>query len=270
MLLVGGLVEITGSEAPSALSRVCPASRWLIPNPEYYLMPVTAVTNGLLEKLPHDVCTELLSRCEKIDLVFGETLIESGQGYRHVYFPLRGFISKISVMNGRAALETGLVGLEGMLGATLALGVGSAPTRAMVQGAGTALRMEEGVFTELLATHPELRWVVMHYLHVMIEQLAQTSACTRYHVVESRLARWLMMTGDRAGSDSFFITQEFIATMLGVRRVGVTHAAGELQRLGLIHYSRGKLRILDRRGLLAASCSCYDADCEVYARTMSL
>ncbi len=231
-------------------------------------MPVAVATNHLLAMLPEDERTEVVSHCDEISLVFGETLVETGETYRHVYFPLRGFISLIAVMNDEPALETGLVGAEGMLGATLALGVGSAPTRALVQGAGTALRMEADVFSKLLANNPALRQVVMHYLHVMIEQLAQTSACTRFHVVESRLARWLMMTRDRAQSDTFDITQQFLACMLGVRRVGVTGAASRMQRRGLIHYRRGHLRILDQPGLETAACSCYGADGEVYNRIM--
>lgn len=233
-------------------------------------MPVPAVANRLLAMLPEDERIEFLSHCEEVNLRFGETLADAGEAYSHVYFPLHSFISLITVMNGKAALETGLVGSEGMLGATLALGVDTAPTRALVQGDGTALRMEVDVFSKLLADHPALRQVVLHYLHVMIEQLSQTSACTRFHVVESRLARWLMMTRDRAESDTFDITQQFLSYMLGVRREGVTGAASRMQQRGLIHYRRGHLRILDRQRLMSAACGCYGADGEVYERIMAL
>lgn len=231
-------------------------------------MPAPAVDNRLLAMLPEDELTGFLAHCDEVTLEFGETLVEPGETYSHVYFPLHGFISLISVMNHKPALETGLIGAEGMLGATLALGVDSAPTRALVQGTGTALRMESGAFGESLANHPTLRQVVMHYLHVMIEQLTKTSACTRFHVVESRLARWLMMTRDRAQSDTFDITQQFLSCMLGVRREGITGAASRMQRRGLIHYRRGHLQILDRKGLETAACSCYGADGEVYERIM--
>lgn len=233
-------------------------------------MPDAVVANRLLEMLPEGERIRVLSHCDEITLVFGEILVEPGEAYSHVYFPLGGFISQISVMNGKPALETGLIGAEGMLGATLALGVRSAPTQALVQGAGTALRMQASVFSELLTTQPAARRVIFHYLHVMLEQLARTSACTRFHVVESRLARWLMMTRDRSRSDSFDITQQFLACMLGVRRVGVSGAASEMQRRGLIHYRRGHLKILDRQALEAAACSCYRAEREVYERIMDL
>ena len=232
-------------------------------------MPVPVVTNYLLAMLPEDERSDVLSHCDEVTLVFGETLAEPGEAYHHVYFPLRGFISLITVMDGKPVLETALVGAEGMLGATLALGVGSAHARAVVQGAGSALRMEASVFSELLVNSPALRQMVMHYLHVMIEQLAQTSACTRFHVVESRLARWLLMTRDRAQSDTFDITHQFLASMLGVRRVGVTGAAGDMQRAGLIHYRRGHLRILDQPRLETTACCCYASDGEVYDRIMN-
>ncbi|MEA5446659.1 Crp/Fnr family transcriptional regulator [Gammaproteobacteria bacterium AB-CW1] len=232
-------------------------------------MTARVASNRLLALLPESERAEILSQCDELTLKFGETLVESGATYSHVYFPLRGFISLITIMNEKPALESGLVGAEGMLGATLALGVGSAPTRALVQGAGTTLRMDVAVFTTLIERYPRLRRIVMHYLHVMIEQLAQTSACTRFHLVEARLARWLLMTRDRARSDNFDITQQFLACMLGVRRVGVTAAARKMQERGLIDYCRGHIEILDRRGLEAAACSCYKADRAVYRRIMA-
>lgn len=233
-------------------------------------MPVPAVTNRLLAMLPEDERAGFLSHCDEVTLVSGETLAESGETYSHIYFPLSTFISLISVMNGKPALETGLIGAEGMLGATLALGVGSAPNRARVQSPGTALRVEADVFTEFLASHRALSHVVKHYLHVMIEQLTNTSACTRFHIVESRLARRLMMTRDRAKTDTLEITQQDLSGILGVRREGITEAAGRMQRRGLIHYRRGRLRILDRPGLETAACGCYEVDGEVYERIMGL
>jgi CRP-like cAMP-binding protein len=166
-------------------------------------------------------------------------------------------VSLLTVVDGRNALEVGLVGREGMVGVPLALGVDTSPVRALVQGGGGAMRMSAAGFRKAFDASPPLQRGLHRYTNGLMAQITQTAACNRFHVVEARLARWLLMTRDRVGSGQFRLTHEFLAHMLGVRRVGVTHAASMLQRQGLIEYHRGDIHILDHAGLQAAACSCY-------------
>jgi CRP-like cAMP-binding protein len=198
----------------------------------------------------------------------GEVLSDLGLPTRYVYFPTVGFISLVTAINGRPTLEVGMVGREGMLGVELVLGVEAAPLHAVVQGAGAALRIGRTEFSRELVRSSSLQSGLNRYIYVTMMQLAAAASCLRFHQIGPRLARWLLMTQDRAHSDTFHITHEFLAYMLGVRRVGITTAASTLQRDGLIRYRRGEIQVLNRRGLKAAACGCYAADRDAYAKVL--
>jgi CRP-like cAMP-binding protein len=224
--------------------------------------------NRLLATLPAKDRRRFVAACEPVELAASDELMEPGERIGRVYFPCDSFVSLIMPTEGHAGLEVGLVGDEGMLGVSLALGVDVASMRAVVLGEGPALRMDAAPFRRELRTSEALQRVLERYAHVLMVQLAQAVACTRFHVVEARLARWLLMTQDRAHADEFHATHEVLACMLGVRRVGITKAATSLQRRRLIRYHRGEVTILDRLGLQRASCGCYEADRTVYSRVM--
>lgn len=224
-------------------------------------------TNRLLDALLPKDREQLLVNCEHMELNIGKVLYRAGEVIPHVYFPTGGFISLVKPVDS-TNLEVGIVGNEGMLGITIVLGVDIAPFTALVQGSGSALRITVSSFLRILEQSPELHQELKRYLYVTMSQLAQTAACTRFHLVEDRLARWLLMTQDRAHSNHIHITHVFLAYMLGVRRVGITKAANSIQQRKLISYKRGDITILDRDGLESASCGCYQADKEIYERIL--
>jgi CRP-like cAMP-binding protein len=216
--------------------------------------------NRLIELLPRRERVSLLAICEPIVLVLSEVLHEVRTKTRYVYFPIDGFVSLLSVVDDQSVLEVGMVGREGMLGVHVALGMDISPLHAVVQGPGTAWRIPVGPFRRELKRSPGLQRGLNRYVAVLMSQLASQAACVRYHSIGPRLARWLLMSQDRAEVDQFFMTQEFLAYMLGVRRVGVTSAASVLQKHGLIEYHRGQMKVLDRKGLESAACNCYASD----------
>jgi len=229
----------------------------------------TPYVNQLLAELPDVERNAFMAECETVELVFGDVLLQPTQAITHVYFPIDSFISLIVVINNDSRLEVAMAGCEGMLGSSLVLGIAEAPLLALVQGAGSALRMSAASFQRLLLDSPVLHQRLKHYLYVVMKQLAQSTACIHFHQIEARLARWLLMTQDRARTDQLKLTHEFLAMMLGVRRAGITMAAIALQTRGLIGYHRGEIKVLDRAGLIDAACECYTEDRALYAKMMT-
>ena len=228
--------------------------------------PLNIASNRLIDRLPASDRERLLCRCEAVRLGIGEVLCEGGAPTTHVYFPLDSFVSMIAQVDAHAGLEVGMAGGEGMVGIQLVLGVDAAPLRALVQGPGGAWRMTAASFKAVLKQSLALRLTLHRYLYVQLMQTAASAVCLHLHEITPRLARWLLMSQDRAHDAHFQVTHEFLGLMLGVRRVGITVAAGDLQRRGFISYHRGHLQVLDRAGLEQTACSCYASDKAAYAR----
>jgi len=216
------------------------------------------IANELLAALPKKEYQALQSQLEEIPLVFEEILYLPEILISDVYFPNRGVISLLAGLNERATLEVGLVGKEGMLGLAVFMGVNTSQNRAVVQGVGSAMKMKAAAFRRECNNGGALPRLLQRYTHSLMTQITQTTVCNQFHSIEARLARWLLMTHDRIEADEFQLTQEFLSNMLAVRRECVNKAAGKLQKRNLIRYSRGHLRVLDRAGLEATSCGCYE------------
>jgi len=213
--------------------------------------------NHLLDALPKSDYERLAPHLEHVALDLGDVLYEPGARMRYVYFPTTAIVSLLYVMEDGASAEIAIVGNEGILGISLFMGGESTPSRAVVQSAGYGYRMKAQVLKDEFGRFGPLMHLLLRYTQALITQMSQTAVCNRHHSVDQQLCRWLLLSLDRLASNELTMTQELIANMLGVRREGVTEAAGKLQDAGLVRYRRGKITVLDRPGLIKRSCECY-------------
>jgi len=214
--------------------------------------------NHLLRALPAAEWERIVPRLERVPLQLGQVLYESGSELRHVYFPTDSIVSLLYVMEDGASAEIAVVGNEGMVGVALFMGGETTTNRAVVQSAGHAYRLRGQLLKEEFLRATALQHLLLRYTQALLTQMAQTAVCNRHHSVDQQLCRWLLLSLDRLPTSNLNMTQELIANMLGVRREGVTEAAGKLQAAGLIHYSRGHIAVLDRPALEARCCECYE------------
>lgn len=245
-----------------------------MPSTSTPLCPTDPQQNHLLAALPEAQYLHLLPHLELVVLPLGKTLHESGIGLSHVFFPITAIVSLLYVMENGASAEVAVVGNEGIVGIALFMGGETMPNRAVVQSAGYAYRMTVQHIKEEFARvggrrHGVLAARLLRYTQALMTQMAQTAVCNRHHSVDQQLCRWLLLSLDRLPTNELTMTQELIANMLGVRREGVTEAAGKLQRAGLIHYTRGRITVLDRPGLEARVCECYEVVRKEFQRLLS-
>lgn len=219
--------------------------------------PKTVLSNRILAGLSEKDHTLFKNKLEPFELNFGEKIYEGGDVIDNVYFPDSGIISLLATLGGESVLEVGIVGFDGVVGLSAFLGVPKSETRAMVQGQGVAQRMKTAHFLAACGKSPKLTQLLQLYAQRLMKQISQSAVCYRFHTIEERLARWLLMSADCMVSDEFQLTHEFLSHMLGVRREGVTKAASHLQKQAVIHYTRGKIEILNRKALEKTSCPCY-------------
>lgn len=213
--------------------------------------------NHLLAALPGEVQQRLFSHLEHVPLPLGQVLYESGESVRHVYFPTDSIVSLLNVTESGACAEISVVGNEGLVGISLFMGGESTPSRAVVQSSGYGYRLQGQRLKDEFNRHGELLVLMLRYTQALITQMSQTAVCNRHHSIDQQLCRWLLLSLDRLPGNQLTMTQELIANMLGVRREGVTEAAGKLQRQGVIEYSRGHITVLNRKRLEQMSCECY-------------
>jgi len=224
--------------------------------------------NRLLASLPREDYGRLLPHLSPVSFTLGEVVYESGARMEHIYFPTTAIVSLLYLMEDGSSAEMGIAGREGLVGVALFMGGGTMPNRAVVQSAGKAVRLRAGVLQEEFARGGAFQRLLLRYTQALLTQMSQTAVCNRLHAIEQQLCRWLLLSHDRLESDELVMTQELIANMLGVRREGVTAAAGRLQERGLISYARGRILILDRPGLEAAVCECYKVVKDEYDRLL--
>ncbi len=219
--------------------------------------PQASTANRLLAALPAKEYERLLPELEPATLAFAQIIYAPGDTIRHVYFPNDSIVSLLAAEDHHSSLEVGMIGNEGMTGISVFMGVKTSRTLALVQGAGTAVRMKAATLSKESEHAGPFHRLLLRYTNSLLTQMSLSSACNRFHATDARLARWLLMTQDRIGADEFRLTQDFMSNMLGVRREGVNKVAGELQREKLVKYSRGHMEILNRAGLEKVSCTCY-------------
>ncbi|MDX1678423.1 Crp/Fnr family transcriptional regulator [Arsukibacterium sp.] len=220
-------------------------------------LPHKPTDNHLLNALSEEVLQRLLPHMELVEMPLGKVLYESGDVLRHVYFPVNCIVSLLYAMENGSSAEISVVGFEGLIGVALFLGGESTTSRGIVQSAGYAYRLPGQRMKDEVNRHGDLLVLILRYSQTLITQMAQTAVCNRYHSIEQQLCRWLLLSLDRLKGSHLVMTQELIATMLGVRREGVTEAAGHLQKMGVIEYSRGKIHVINRARLEQLSCECY-------------
>jgi CRP-like cAMP-binding protein len=230
--------------------------------------PTAPTGNRLLDALPSDEYERLLLSLQPVSFSLGEVVYEFGGQLDYVYFPTTAIVSLLYTMENGATAEMGLTGNDGVVGIALFMGGGTMPNRAVVQGAGSAVRMKAKVLQDEFGLGGKFQHVLLRYTQALITQISQTAVCNRLHTVEQQLCRWLLLSHDRVETDELIMTQELIADMLGVRREGVTVAAGHLQDAGAIRYIRGHIRILDRQRLEETVCECYRVVKDEFARLL--
>jgi CRP-like cAMP-binding protein len=235
---------------------------------EMELVVADPTFNLLLAALPPAESARWASQLEPVDMPLGHVLYESGTRLSHVYFPTTSIVSLLYVMENGASAEIAVVGQEGIVGISLFMGGESTPSRAVVQSAGQGLRLKASLMMQEFNRGGPVMHLLLRYTQALITQMAQTAVCNRHHSLDQQLCRWLLLSLDRLQSNQLVMTQELIANMLGVRREGVTEAAGQLHRAGLIRYQRGHITILDRAGLERRTCECYAVVKKEYDRLL--